>query len=92
MARPVIIVGDPVYHGPKITGRVISGAPTVDHYGIPISRIGDVCICSCSRLPVTIVTGDPTCIMDHRPVARDGDRTSCGGVVRHTQSPTIDHL
>lgn len=92
MARPVIIVGDPVYHGNRITGRVITGAPTVDHYGIPISRVSDLAICACSRAPVVIVSGDPTCIMDGKPVARDRDRTSCGGEVRHTQTPTIDHL
>lgn len=92
MARPVIIVGDPVYHGSRLTGRVITGAPTVDHYGIPISRVSDLAICACSRTPVVIVSGDPTCIMDGKPVARDRDRTSCGGMVRNTQTPTIDHL
>lgn len=92
MARPVIIVGSPVTHGSKVTGRVLTGAPSVDHYGTPISRVGDVAICSCSRAPVTIVSGDPTCIMDGRPVARDGDMTSCGGIVRRIQAPTIDHL
>jgi uncharacterized Zn-binding protein involved in type VI secretion len=71
---------------------VLTGAPSVDHHGIPISRVGDLAVCSCTRAPVTIVSGDSTCIMDHRAVARDGDMTSCGGIVRHIQSPTVDHL
>ncbi len=87
MARPVILLGDVHSHG----GRVISAAPATDHYGIPIARLGDAVSCPVHGVNA-IASGDPTCIIDGQPVARNGDVTQCGAVIRHRQFPTIDHL
>lgn len=89
MARPVIILGDRHSHG----GCVIEGAPATDTHGIPISRLGDKVICPVPGHGINfIASGDPTCIIDGKPVARDRDVTACGAIIFHSQEPTIDHL
>ena len=89
MTRPVILLGDRHSHG----GHVIEGAPATDHYGIPIARLGDAVTCPVPGHGTNyIASGDPTCIIDGKPVARHRDVTACGAVLHHSQCPTIDHL
>ncbi|NRF69448.1 PAAR domain-containing protein [Aquincola sp. S2] len=89
MSRPVIILGDRHSHG----GFVIEGAPSTDTHGIPIARMGDKVVCPVPGHGVNfIASGDSTCIVDGKPVARDGDVTACGARIFHSQQPTIDHL
>lgn len=89
MTRPVIILGDKTSHG----GVVIGAAPHTDTHGIPIARLGDPVSCPIPGHGVNfIASGDPSCIIDGKPVARDRDVTACGAVIFHSQQPTIDHL
>ena len=57
-----------------------------------ISRIGDKVTCPKHGRNgiVTIASGDPTCIIDGQPAARDGDKTDCGAVLIAGQQPTTD--
>ena len=45
-----------------------------------------------AEIDAYIASGDPTCIIDGKPVARDRDVTACGAIIFHSQEPTIDHL
>lgn len=69
-----ITVGATTSHG----GKVITGSPHTTHNGIQVSRKGDKVVCfKCKKL-TTILTGDPSFIVDGAPIARAGDVTSCG--------------
>jgi uncharacterized Zn-binding protein involved in type VI secretion len=59
-------------------GKVITGSAHTTHNGIPVSRKGDKVICRKCKKLTTIVTGDPSFIVDGAPMARGGDVTSCG--------------
>ena len=69
-----ITVGAKTSHG----GTVISGSLHTTHNGIPISRKGDKVVCKKCKKVTTILTGDPSFIVDGAPIARGGDVTSCG--------------
>lgn len=88
MTRPFIVLGDKTSHG----GTVIEGAPTTETGGVRIARVGDRVTCPKRGHGGTtvIATGDPTCLIDGQPAARDGDRTACGATLIASQSVTTD--
>ena len=88
MSRPFIVVGDKTSHG----GIVIEGAPTTDTNGVRIARVGDKVTCPKKGHGKTtvIASGDPTCVIDGRPAARDGDMTACGATLVASQIVTTD--
>ncbi|WP_197409099.1 PAAR domain-containing protein [Psychrobacter sp. ENNN9_III] len=69
-----ITVGAKTTHG----GEVITGSPYTTHNGVQVSRKGDKVICKKCKKVTTILTGDPSFIVDGAPIARGGDITSCG--------------
>lgn len=88
MSRPFILLGDKTSHG----GTVISASTTTDCAGKGIARVGDQVTCpkkGHGRV-TTIVTGDPTALIDGRPAARHGDKTACGATLIAGQSLTTD--
>jgi uncharacterized Zn-binding protein involved in type VI secretion len=89
MAGPVIRLGDKTTHG----GVVIEASSMSDSGGIGIARMGDKTVCP---LPghgaPPIITGDMTCIVDGKPVARHGDKTACGASLIAGQQNTIDQI
>jgi uncharacterized Zn-binding protein involved in type VI secretion len=88
MSRPFILLGDSTSHG----GKVISASETSDCDGVGIARVGDQVTCPKRGHGgvTTIVTGDPTAIIDGRPAARHGDKTACGATLIASQSLTTD--
>ena len=88
MTRPFIVLGDKTNHG----GVVISASETTDCNGKGIARIGDKVTCPKKGhgKVTTIVTGDPTAIIDGCPAARHGDKTACGASLIAGQSMTTD--
>lgn len=60
---------------------MITGSPYTTHNGVQVSRKGDKVICKkckkCKKV-TTILTSDPSFIVDGAPIARGGDITSCG--------------
>ncbi len=88
MSRPFIVLGDKTSHG----GVVISASGTSDCNGKGIARVGDKVTCPKKGhgSVTTIVTGDPTAVIDGRPAARHGDKTACGASLIASQSMTID--
>jgi uncharacterized Zn-binding protein involved in type VI secretion len=87
VAKPLIRFGDKISHG----GSVIEASPHSDIDGVGIARMGDKANCS-KHGTVTIASGDSTLIIDGRPAARDGDKTSCGAVLIAGQQSTIDKV
>ncbi len=69
-----ITVGATTTHG----GKVITGSPYTTHNGVQVSRKGDKVLCKKCKKVTTIMTGDPSFIVDGAPIARGGDITSCG--------------
>lgn len=69
-----ITVGAKTTHG----GEVITGSPYTTHNGVQVSRKGDKVLCKKCNKVTTILTGDPSFIVDGAPIARTGDITSCG--------------
>lgn len=89
MAGPVIRLGDKTSHG----GSVLEASAVTDSGGIGIARVGDKV--SCPRPghgTCPIVSGDASWIVDGQPVARQGDKTSCGAVLIASQQATMDQL
>lgn len=87
MAGAVIRLGDKTSHD----GVVLSASPFSESGGIAIARVGDKVSCpKHGHEPCTIATGDPTMIVDGKPVARNGDKTSCGAVLIASQQATVD--
>lgn len=88
MSRPFIVLGDKTSHG----GVVISASGTSDCNGKGIARVGDKVTCPKKGhgSVTTIVTGDPTAVIDGRPAARHGDKTACGASLIASQSMTTD--
>jgi uncharacterized Zn-binding protein involved in type VI secretion len=87
MAGPLIRFGDKISHG----GNVIEASQHSDIDGVGIARMGDKATCSKHGM-VTIASGDSTLIIDGKPAARDGDKTSCGAVLIAGQQNTIDKI
>lgn len=89
MAGPVIRLGDKTSHG----GSVLEASKLTDSGGIGVARVGDKVSCP---LPGhgsgAIVSGDASLIVDGKPVARNGDKTSCGAVLIASQQATTDQL
>ncbi|WP_275286181.1 PAAR domain-containing protein [Halomonas elongata] len=46
-----------------------------------VGKVGDKVVCSCNGGPHSIVSGAMTVFVDNVPVARVGDRTSCGATI-----------
>jgi len=89
MAGPVIRLGDKTSHG----GVVASASMVSDSGGVPIARVGDTVVCPLhASTPCVIVSGDPTMIVDGKPVARHGDLTSCGATLIASQQSTVDQI
>jgi len=88
MSNAFILIGDTTSHG----GTVIEGAPSSDAAGLRIARVGDKVTCPKRGhgKVTTIVTGDPTCLIDGQPAARHGDKTACGATLIASQSVTTD--
>lgn len=61
-----------------------------DTHGKSVARVGDRVTCpKKGHGGVTIIaTGDPTFIIDGRPLARHGDRTACGAMLISSQAVT----
>ena len=87
MAGPLIRLGDKLSHG----GSVVEASQHSDSGGIGIARVGDKASCS-KHGQVTIATGDATMIVDGKPAARHGDKTSCGATLIASQQSTIDQV
>ena len=88
MSTPFILLGDKTDHG----GVVISASETSDSNGKGVARVGDKVTCpkqGHGRV-TTIVTGDPSMLIDGRPAARHGDKTACGATLIASQSLTTD--
>lgn len=88
MSRAFIVLGDKTSHG----GVVISASESTDSNGKGIARVGDKVTCPKKGhgSVTTIVSGDPTAIIDGRPAARHGDLTACGATLIAGQSMTTD--
>jgi uncharacterized Zn-binding protein involved in type VI secretion len=88
MSRPFILLGDKTSHG----GTVVSASESSNCDGKGIARVGDKVTCPHRGHGgvTTIVTGDPTAIIDGSPAARHGDMTACGATLIASQSLTTD--
>ena len=84
--RPLIVIGDRTSHG----GVVIGSSTTTDSHGRGLARVGDQVACpKRGHGTSTIVSGDPTMLVDGAPVARHGDLCSCGAVLIASQSFSV---
>lgn len=85
MSQPFIVLGDTTSHGGTVieaTGQTLTG-------GKGIARVGDKVSCpKKGHGTCPIVSGDPTLVIDGRPVARAGDRTACGAILIAGQART----
>jgi uncharacterized Zn-binding protein involved in type VI secretion len=87
MAGALIRLGDKTSHD----GVVLSASPFSESGGIAIARVGDKVSCpKHGHEPCVIASGDSTLIIDGKPAARNGDKTSCGAVLIATQQATTD--
>jgi uncharacterized Zn-binding protein involved in type VI secretion len=88
MGRPFIVLGDKTDHG----GEVIEASGMTDTHGKGIARLGDKV--TCPKMghggTTTIVSGDPTMVIDGQPAARHGDKTACGATLISSQSVSTD--
>ncbi|WP_124950406.1 PAAR domain-containing protein [Sulfuriferula thiophila] len=85
MGRGFIVLGDKTSHG----GTVIEASGNSASGDVRIARIGDKVTCpKKGHGTCAIVSGDPTIIVDGKPVARDGDKTACGAVLIASQGMT----
>ena len=76
MARKLIVVGDSLSHG----GSVKAGAAMARIDGRAIARIGDPVECSVHGSG-EIAEGEPAYLVEGRPVALEGHKTSCGATL-----------
>ena len=88
MARAWIRLGDKTSHG----GTVIQASAYTYSGGIQVARVGDMVQCpKKGHGTCPIVSGDITLIIDGKPVARHGDKTSCGAsLIASQQNSTAD--
>jgi uncharacterized Zn-binding protein involved in type VI secretion len=83
MSRTLIVLGDKTSHG----GTVIEASGESSINNVRIARVGDKVACPIRGHGVCpIVTGDPTMMMDGKPVARQGDLTACGAQLIPSQA------
>ncbi|KVN13152.1 hypothetical protein WT09_18045 [Burkholderia stagnalis] len=76
--RGIIRVGDATSHG----GKVVTGSAVSEVMGRPVARLGDMCVCPISgHQACFIAEGDPQVIVDGKPAAFDGHKTSCGAML-----------
>ncbi|NIE66026.1 PAAR domain-containing protein [Burkholderia sp. Ax-1719] len=76
--RGIIRVGDATSHG----GRVATGSQVSEVMGRAVARQGDRCICPMQgHQNCVIAEGDSSFIVDGKPVALDGHKTSCGATL-----------
>ncbi|WP_321838962.1 PAAR domain-containing protein [Paraburkholderia bannensis] len=76
--RGIVRVGDATSHG----GRVETGSAAGEVMGRAVARLGDRCICPIQgHQNCVIVEGDSAFIVDGRPAAFDGHKTSCGATL-----------
>lgn len=87
MAGPLITLGDKTSHG----GTVVEASTLSDTGSKGIARVGDKVTCP-RHGNGTIVSGDQTLIVDGKPAARHGDKTSCGATLVAGQQPTVDNV
>ena len=87
MPGPLIRLGDKTSHG----GSVVEASTHSDSGGIGIARIGDKISCPIHGSG-TIASGDMTMIVDGKPGARHGDKTSCGALLIASQQATVDNV
>lgn len=85
MGRSFILLGDKTDHG----GTVITASGHAQTGGRNIACVGDKVKCPRHKDDETIVTGDASLLIDGKPVAREGDKTSCGATLIATQSSTL---
>jgi uncharacterized Zn-binding protein involved in type VI secretion len=82
MSQAFILLGDKTSHG----GTVIEASGNTSTGHIAVARVGDKVTCpKKGHGTCAIVSGDPTVIIDGRPVARAGDKTACGAVLIASQ-------
>jgi uncharacterized Zn-binding protein involved in type VI secretion len=85
MGKKWIVLGDPTSHG----GKVIEASGFSATGNIRVARVGDMVTCPRKgHGTCAIVSGDPTVIVDGKPVAREGDQTACGAKLIATQGAT----
>lgn len=82
MGRSFIVLGDKTDHG----GTVITASGRAQTGDRNIACVGDKVTCPRHDGVTTIVTGDPSMLIDGKPVARHGDKTSCGASLIAAQS------
>ncbi len=87
MPGPLIRLGDKTSHG----GTVLEASQHSDSGGIAVARLGDKVSCPIHGSGA-IASGDMTLIVDGKPVARHGDKTSCGALLIAGQQNTVDNL
>ena len=76
--RGIIRESDATSHG----GRVLTGSATSKVMDRPVARLGDPCICPMQgHQNCVIAEGDAEFIVDGKPVAFDGHKTSCGATL-----------
>lgn len=81
--KNVIRLGDAVSDG----GVVTSGYTPFVVEGVKVARVGDSCTCPKNgHVDCHIAEGDPNFIVDGRPVAFDGHKTSCGETLQSSLS------
>lgn len=71
-----LITGNIPHTGGKIIGP---GSPNVIICGLPAATVGDRLICMNSM--DTIINGSATVLINNKPAARLGDKTTHGGVI-----------
>ena len=76
--RGIIRVGDATSHG----GQVVTGSAVSKVMERAVARQGDECTCPIQgHQNCVIAEGDPTFIVDGKPAAFDGHKTSCGATL-----------
>jgi len=72
----------PMFTGPvpHVGGPILPpGAPTVLAGGLPVAKLGDMCVCV--GPPDSIVMGSTTVLVSKMPAAKMGSTTAHGGTV-----------
>ncbi|KVT66843.1 hypothetical protein WK56_28750 [Burkholderia ubonensis] len=76
--RGIIRVGDATSHG----GKVTTGSAMSKVMDRLVARLGDQCICPMDgHQNCVIAEGDSAFIVDGKPAAFDGHKTSCGATL-----------
>lgn len=82
MVRAVIRLGDHTSHG----GQVVSASARMVIDGIPVALWGDHCSCPIDGHDSCVICeGEPGAIVDGRPLALEGHKTSCGATLMASQ-------